>query len=193
MTQPTLPIEFVAYLATSLDGFIAREDGGVDWLDGYQGGDEDYGFVEFMDSVDWLVMGRNTFEQVLTFGEWPYGNMPVTVISSKEVKIPEELKDRVSGFNGTTEELAQTFSQTGVARVYVDGGQTIRGFLEAGQLTELILTIAPILLGKGIPLFQGKAEDQNLKLIKAQGYDSGLVQLKYQIGEDPTGDTEEPT
>jgi len=178
----TKSVEFVAYLATSLDGFIAREDGGLDWLDCYQGGEEDYGFYEFIGSVDRLVMGRKTFDMVMEFGEWPYGDLPVVVLSHNVVSIPEDLQGKVSCFSGSLEALGEKLGEEGATKVYVDGGQTIRSFLEANLLAELTLTLVPIILGKGIPLFDQNTAERKLKLISSKSYESGLTQVQYQIG-----------
>ena len=170
------------YIATSVDGFIAREDGSVDWLTG--GADAasgDYGYQAFMDSVDALVMGRSTFELVLTFGAWPYGEKPVVVLSSQQMEIPEEIAGTVSLMNGTPAEVVQQLSERGYRHLYIDGGQTIQGFLRAGLIQTLIITKLPILIGSGIPLFGALPEDIHLKHIETSHYQNGFVQSTYQV------------
>ena len=129
------------YIATSLDGFIARENGGIDWLAATQAasGAEDYGYQAFMASIDVLVMGRNTFELAQTFAEWPYGDTPVVVLSSRAVTIPDRLRKTVEAMNGTTAQVMQQLAARGWRHAYVDGGRTIQGFLNAGAIQELII------------------------------------------------------
>lgn len=184
-----LDLKASVYIATSLDGFIAREDGGLDWLPGAQegdgaagdGGDEDHGFREFMDSVDVLVMGRNTYETVLGFGEWPYGSKRVVVLSSGPVEIPPDRVRNVEWRSSPPAELFNELSESGVDHIYVDGGKTIQGFLEAGLIEELIITTIPVLIGSGIPLFGPLTKDKHLAHIETQSFDNGMVQSKYRV------------
>lgn len=171
------------YIATSLDGFIARENGDIDWLSGgdSDGSDEDYGYKEFMDTVDVLVMGRNTYEKVLTFNEWPYGNKPVVVLSSGSVNIPERIAQSVESMSCSPAELVSQLSERGARHLYVDGGKTIQGFLDAGLIQQLIITRIPILIGRGIPLFGPLKRDIKLRHIETRQFASGLVQSKYEV------------
>ena len=142
------------FIATSLDGFIARPDGGLDWLgDPPEDGAEDYGHKKFMDTVDVLVMGRNTYEKVLTFSEWPYGSEPVVVLSHHPLQIPESITEFVETMSCSPVELVSLLSERGAKHLYVDGGKTIQSFLEAGLIQRLIITRIPVLIGGGIPLF----------------------------------------
>ncbi|MDH3943652.1 MAG: dihydrofolate reductase family protein, partial [Anaerolineae bacterium] len=110
------------YIATSVDGFIAREDGSIDWLPSGENSDgEDYGYHDFMNSVDALVMGRNTFEQVMSFGAWPYGKKPVVVLSSQPLLIPDELSGTVSSMSGSVREIVQQMEERGYQKLYIDG------------------------------------------------------------------------
>jgi dihydrofolate reductase len=141
------------YIAVSLDGYIATPGGGLDWLDEIPNPDgSDFGFADFMEGIDALVMGRNTFLKVLTFGFWPY-EKPVFVPSNAEIVIPKELKEKVQRVKGTPVELVTRLGERGYKNLYVDGGLTIQGFLEADLIDELIITRVPVLLGDGIPLF----------------------------------------
>ena len=171
------------YIATSLDGFIARENGDIDWLPGRgsEGSDEDYGYKEFMDTVDVLVMGRKTYEKVLTFNEWPYGDKPVVVLSSGSVNIPEHLARSVESMSCSPAELVRQLSERGARHLYVDGGKTIQGFLDAGLLQQLIITRVPILIGGGIPLFGQLKRDIKLRHSDTRQFASGLVQSKYEV------------
>lgn len=167
------------FIATSLDGFIAREDGGIDWLPA--GGDEDYGYQAFFDSVDTLVMGRNTFELARSFGPWSYGDKAVVVLSRRGVQIPPELAATVECLAASPPELLERLAARGARHAYIDGGKTIQGFLAEGLIHELTLTRVPVLLGRGIPLFGPLAHDVRLEHLQTRSYPDGLVQSRYRI------------
>ena len=171
------------YIATSLDGFIARENGDLDWLPGpeLEGGGEDYGFQEFMDSIDTLVMGRNTFEMVISSGMWLYGNKKVVVLSSKPVKIPGDLANTVTAQSCSPSELVKQLSASGVKHIYVDGGKTIQGFLNERLVQQIIITRIPVLIGKGIPLFGPVIKDIKLQHLKTNSFPDGIVQSRYEV------------
>lgn len=172
------------FIATSLDGFIARPDGAIDWLP--TGADtkfEDYGYADLMKSVDALVMGRKTFETVRGFGgEWPYGAKPVVVLSSKKVEIPKELAKTVTYMSGNINAIREHLASRDIKHVYVDGGVTIQRFLNAGAIDRLIITRIPVLIGEGIPLF-GRLEKGDIQLthMGTKQYPSGLVQSEYAV------------
>lgn len=172
------------FIATSLDGFIAREDGGIDWLsspDMESEEGEDYGYHSFIKTVDAMVMGRNTFELVLTFGEWPYGKMPLFVLTNQGVKIPEKISETVSQMAGEPQEIVQQLEEKGYHHFYIDGGKTIQGFLHAGLIDEMTITTIPVLIGSGIPLFGPVSNDIKLALLQSRSYKNGIVQNQYQI------------
>ncbi len=177
-------LKATVFIATSLDGFIARPDGAIDWLP--TGADtkfEDYGYAELMKSVDALVMGRKTYETVRGFGgEWPYGSKPVVVLSSKKIEIPKELSKTVTSMSGNIAAIRNHLATLDVSHIYVDGGVTIQRFLNAGAIDRLIITRIPVLIGEGIPLF-GKLEngDVHLAHIGTKQYPSGLVQSEYTV------------
>jgi len=172
-----------AYIATSLDGFIARENGNIDWLPapGKDESAEDYGYKEFMDTVDVLVMGRNTFEKVLTFPEWPYGNKPVVVLSHRPVNVPGHLARSVEAMSCSPHDLVRRLSERGARHLYVDGGKTIRGFLDEGLIQQIIITRVPILIGSGIPLFGPLKRDIRLRHVETRQFPNGLVQNRYEV------------
>jgi dihydrofolate reductase len=173
-----------SFIATSLDGFIARVDGNLDWLDEANKlvpKGEDAGFGVFMNSVDVLVMGRNTFEKVLSFGEWPYGDKKVIVLSSRQLGIPENIAKTVSHSSESPEELRERLSQEGAKRLYIDGGNTIQRFIASGLLNDITITLIPVAIGSGIPLFAKTEKDTSLKLISSKKYDFGFVQSTYEI------------
>ncbi|MHA2143596.1 MAG: dihydrofolate reductase family protein [Candidatus Thorarchaeota archaeon] len=141
------------YIATSLDGFIAASDGGLDWLNEISNPENsDFGYAEFMSGIDAVVMGRKTFEKVLTFDFWPY-DKPVFVPSRSRVRVPKKLEDKVKAVTGNPKELVHQLKVKGHQNLYVDGGITIQGFLEEDLIDEMIITSVPVLLGNGIPLF----------------------------------------
>jgi dihydrofolate reductase len=167
------------FIATSLDGFIAREDGALDWLPA--GGGEPHGYTEFMATVDALVIGRKTFETVLSFDEWPYGTKPVVVLSTtlSKVTVPDGAVCEVMA--GSPQEIVRQLTQRSMTHLYIDGGVTIQGFVEAGLIQRLIITRIPVLLGRGIPLFGPLSRDIRLGHVATRTYPSGLVQSEYVI------------
>ncbi len=168
------------FIATSLDGYIAREDGGLDWLPVSA---EPHGYEELMASVDALVMGRKTFETVLGFGQWPYGSKPIVVLSSRELGATPEgaVLERMGG---EPQEVVARLAERGMQHVYLDGGETIRRFLRAGLVDRMILTRVPVLLGSGVPLFGGTGGDIRWKHVGTRAFPSGLVQSEYEVARD---------
>lgn len=173
-----------AYFVASLDGYIARPDGSIDWLNEASAvipEGEDCGFQTFMDSVDTLVMGRKTFEQVLAFGQWAYGETPVVVMSSNPVSIPPTVPDVVSHSSETPRALCDRLSSEGVKHIYVDGGTTIQGFLAEGLITEITVTVIPIVLGSGISPFGALEKGIKLVLLCAEVFEFGFVKTTYSV------------
>jgi dihydrofolate reductase len=168
-----MAIRFAVFIATSLDGFIARLDGGLDWLKPFEG--EEHGYGEFFAGVDALVIGRGTYETVLGFPEWPYGKKRVVVCTSRPARPAhgEEL------WSGSPRALAEQLDREGVRRVYLDGGALVSSFLREGLVDEMTINVIPILLGSGLPLFSGGLPELPLRLVSAKSFPSGLVQLHY--------------
>ena len=170
------------YIATSVDGFIARENGSVDWLPTGEGvGSEDFGYQDFMNSVNALVMGRNTYELVLSFGAWPYGEKPVIVLTTQPLEIPANISNNVSVMSGSPGEVVQRLAEQGYGHLYIDGGKTIQGFIRAGLIQKLIITKVPVLIGSGLPLFGAIPDDIKLLHLKTLQFDNGFVQSEYEI------------
>jgi dihydrofolate reductase len=166
------------FVGTSLDGFIARANGALDFLP--PGGGEPHGYDEFIATVDALVIGRKTFETVLTFGTWPYGEKPVFVLSTRALATapPGAVVERMSG---APAEITSQLAARGIRHVYVDGGITIQRFLQAGLIERLIITRVPVLIGDGIPLFGALERDIVLRHVATRQYASGLVQSEYVV------------
>ena len=169
------------FVGTSLDGFMARADGALDFLP--HGGGEPHGYDEFMATVDALVIGRKTFETVMSFDAWPYGTKPVVVLSTSlpGVTVPAGAVCEVMA--GTPGEIVTRLARRGLKHLYVDGGITIQRFLAAGLIQRLIITRIPVLLGSGIPLFGALPQDLRLKHVATRTYPSGLVQSEYLIAD----------
>ena len=180
-----MTIKASVFIATSLDGFIARANGDLDWLTGAESSttEQDYGYQEFMDTVDIIVLGRNTFELVLTFDTWPYGGKKVVVLSSKLSAVPLHLVDDVEWLSLPPQRLVGRLAAQGATHLYVDGGKTIQGFLNAGLIDELTITRVPILIGTGGPLFGPLDHDVRLTHIATRQFENGFVQSKYRVAD----------
>jgi len=172
------------FIATSLDGFIARNNGDLDWLDIANASvpeGEDCGYNAFMETIDILVMGRKTYDQVLSFNKWPYGIKSVIVLSSTTIDIPQDLSESVSHSSESPRELYNRLSNEKVRRLYIDGGNTIQRFLVEELINDFTITIIPVILGSGIPLFDYVKKDISLKHIATKTFDFGFVQLSYKV------------
>jgi dihydrofolate reductase len=167
------------FIGTSVDGFIARLNGDFDFLPA--GGGEPHGYEEFMATVEALVIGRKTYETVLTFDAWPYGEKPVFVLSTRA--LPAAPRGAiVEHLSGDPAAIASQLDARGIRHVYVDGGITIQRFLAAGLVQRLIITRVPVLIGTGIPLFGPVPRDIVLEHVATRQYASGLVQSEYLVG-----------
>jgi len=166
------------FIATSLDGFIARANGDLDWLP--HGGGEEHGYEAFIATVDALVIGRKTYETVLGFDSWPYGGKPVYVLSTRALA-PAPPGAVVERMSGAPADIVSQLAARGVGHAYIDGGITIQGFLQAGLIQRLVITRIPVLLGSGIPLFGALDRDVALKHLESRQYASGLVQSEYLV------------
>jgi dihydrofolate reductase len=167
------------FVGTSLDGFIARGNGDLDFLP--EGGGEPHGYDEFIASVDAIVIGRKTFEKVLTFGAWPYGDKRVVVLSHRSLDLAPIRGGNVIQMAGSPAEIVSRLAAGGARHLYVDGGITIQGFLQAGLIQRLVITRVPVLIGDGIPLFGTLPRDIQLRHVATRHYPSGLVQSEYHV------------
>ena len=170
--------QHIIYIALSIDGFIADEEGSVSFLEAFE--KDDYGYDSFLEGIGSIIMGRATYEQILGFGMWPYGNIPSLVWSEREFnKFPEA----VEVISGSVTEISDRATVLAESKdIWVMGGaKTIQAFMEAGLIDRYELFVIPATLGKGIRLFEGKAsEPYPLKLVNAQPFANGVVQLGYE-------------
>lgn len=178
-------IKCSVFIATSLDGFISREDGSIDWLmkaNTLSLPGEDGGYKSFISRIDGLVMGRNSYEKVLSFDEWPYVDLPVVVMSSQTIAIPEHLQTCVSVTREDPITLVNRLSKQGLKHLYIDGGVTIQGFLVNNLINEMTITLIPVLLGSGRSLFGPLKHDIELHHLATRIFEGGFVQVKYRVG-----------
>jgi dihydrofolate reductase len=167
------------FVGASVDGFIARPNGDLDWLP--EGGGEPHGYSEFIASVDAIVIGRMTYEKVLTLGPWFYGDKPVVVLSSRPVDLSPVRGAPVEHMAGPPSDIVGRLAARGINHLYVDGGVTIQRFLRAALVQRLIITRVPVLIGDGIPLFGSLPHDVRLHHVSTRDFPSGLVQSEYHV------------
>lgn len=179
-----MDIKCSVFIAASVDGFIAREDGDIEWLHSPEYDSpalNGLSYEDFMSSIDALVMGRKTLDKVLSFPEWPYANKTVIVLSRQGVSLPAPLQGKVEVLAGEPADIVAQLAARGMKHLYIDGGQTVQAFLAAGLINELVITRIPVLLGRGIPLFGQLGAEQKLRLIDSSMSDNGFVQSRYQV------------
>jgi dihydrofolate reductase len=169
------------FVGVSLDGYLARENGALDFLDA--GHVDPHGYEEFFATVDALVIGRKTYEVVLAFKEWPYGQKPVIVLSTSELAAPPA-GAHIERLSGGPAQIWSQLESRGFRHIYVDGGITIQRFLDAGLIRRLVVTRVPVLIGRGIPLFGPVSRDVLVRHIATRTFPSGLVQSEYHLGND---------
>ena len=169
----------IVYIGTSLDGFIARKDGDIDWLTQFADDEAIHAYEEFMNRVDAIVIGRGTFEKVLTFSSWPY-EKKVFVLSNSIKQLPGILRDKAILLSMTPEELVSYLSGMGFSSIYVDGGKVIQDFLKKDMIDEMIIAKAPLLIGSGIPLFNYIDTDLQFKHVRTAIQSNGLIRSYYE-------------
>jgi dihydrofolate reductase len=170
------------FIATSLDGFIADKNGGIDWLHNIPNPDNlDMGYNNFMKSIDAIVMGKNTFETVCGFEiDWPF-YVPVFVLSNSLQIIPEKFKDKAELVKGDLNGIIAKINAKGYQNLYIDGGKTIQSFLNQNLINEITITIIPILLCEGIPLFSKLEKVLNLECTKTTLFSNKIVQNEFKF------------
>lgn len=169
------------YIATSIDGYIAREDGSIDWLMELPNpGNSDYGFSVFLDRIDGIIMGRKSFETVLAFKEWPYPETkPIFVLSNTLSELPIGLPPKLEIIKGELKAIVELLKDKGINNLYIDGGKTVQSFLNEDLIDEMIITRIPILLGSGIPLFGKNNLELKFEHVETEVLNNMLVRSKY--------------
>jgi dihydrofolate reductase len=179
------------FIATSADGYIATEEGGVEWLEMAgkanvdMGDQSDMGAKNYMASFDCMIMGRKTMEILSSFNltpeQWPYGDARIIVLSNTVKEVPENLKDKAEIYSGDIPALIAQLESEGFSHAYIDGGTTITSFLNLQLINEMTITHAPILLGAGKPLFGKTFKHIKLESAQAIAYPNDFIQIKYQV------------
>lgn len=168
--------DIVYYVAVSLDGFIATPDGGVGWLAPFEASGEDYGYAAFLSSVDALLLGSRTYEQALTFGPWPYGDKPSWVFTHRRL----ELVDGVRATDRSPADVVSEMDALGVSRAWLVGGAALASSFRAeGLITQYVVSVMPVILGGGVPLFGERGPAERLRLLDTVAYADGVVQVRY--------------
>jgi dihydrofolate reductase len=170
----------MVFIATSLDGYIADKEGGLDWLFSIPNPQQiDMGYNAFINQIDAIVMGRKTFETVCGFEcPWPY-TKPVFVLSKSIKSVADTYADKVELVSGNLNEVVKSLHQKGHQRLYVDGGSTIQSFLQEDLIDDLILTTIPVLLGGGSPLFGDLAKPIDFEFVSSKVYLDKVPQVHY--------------
>jgi len=172
-------IKLSVFCGVSVDGFLARRDHGLDFL--RTGEQEPHGFDEFYRSVEVVVIGRNTYEVVLSFGKWFYGKKPVVVLSRRPIDFSAVKGGVVEQMSGEPADVVAQLEARGFRHAYIDGGITIQRFLAAGLIDRLVISRVPVLIGTGIPLFGPLQHDIHLRHVASRCFRGGLVQDEYEI------------
>jgi dihydrofolate reductase len=170
----------IVYIATSLDGYISDKNDGLGWLDMIPNPDRlDFGWTDFLNRIDAIVMGRKTFEKVCSFDcDWPY-TKPVFVLSRTLKSLPEEYKGKADIIEGPLSGVLQAIKAKGYEHLYIDGGIAVQNFLKEDLIDEMIITVIPVLLGGGTPLFAELPEQIEFECMKSQVFLNALVQTRY--------------
>jgi len=167
------------YIATSLDGYIATSNGDIEWLNNFPNPTgSDFGYHEFIDGIDAIIMGRKTFGMVSTFSPWPY-NKKVFVLSHTMKEIRPDLVDQAELVSGDVKTIVKKLHKAGYHNLYIDGGKAIQSFLKKDLIDELIISKIPILLGEGIPLFSADHPMMRFEHCSTEVFEGGLVKSHY--------------
>lgn len=187
------------FIATSADGYIATKRGDVDWLekagkaDADMGENADMGFGSYLASVDCMVMGRKCMEKISSFNlspeQWPYGDIPIFVLSNTLKNAPENMRDKVEMYSGEIQALVSLLESKGYKHAYIDGGATITAFINQELIDEMIITRAPVLLGEGISLFGKIRSPIKLEDSQAKAYPNDFIQVQYKVNYPQRDDT----
>lgn len=162
------------FVAMSLDGFIADREGRLDWLEDAAGAGEDYGYDAFLAGVDALAMGRGTYDHIAGIEPLPVAGRPLFVFTHRPQR-----RAGVTFWDRTPREAVEHWRGVGLRRVYVDGGQLISDFLHEGLVDDMVITVVPLVLGGGHPLFHPGGRRTALALVGTRSWPSGMAQLRY--------------
>ncbi len=167
----------ILYIATSLDGFIATKDDNIDFLSIVQEEGEDYGYADFIKTVDTVIMGRRTYDKVLSFGiGFPHAHKETYIIT----RTNREPIDKINFYTGDLKELVEKLKAVNGKDIFIDGGaKVVNELLKNNLIDEFYISVIPVLLGDGIPLFSDGRSELNLKLVSSTSFNKGLVQLHY--------------
>lgn len=169
----------VVYIACSLDGFIAKPDGNLDWLTNISNSaNSDYGYAHFLERIDGIIMGKNTFDAVFKFPEWPYMK-PVYVLSNSMKNLPFGMEGKAEIVSGDIRKIVEDLNGKGIKNIYIDGGRTIQAFLKEDLIDEMIITTTSKILGVGIPLFGSIGIEKVFKIEKVEQLNDFLVKTYY--------------
>jgi dihydrofolate reductase len=165
------------YISSTLDGYIARADGAIDWLTHIDENDTDYGYAEFYDSVDGILMGSTTFEMIQALGPWPYPEKPTFIFTNRLLKASAS---NIFSVSGDPEPIIHSDEFSQFSNLWLVGGSSLIGaFIEKCLIDEYLLTILPVVLGQGLRLFSTPVPEQWLDLLSCTQYDRGVLQLRY--------------
>ena len=176
-------IKLSVFCGVSVDGFLARLNHKVDFLDTEE--QEPHGYEEFYGSVDVVVIGRNTYEFVVSYGQWLYGKKPVVVLSSRPIDFTWIKNGVAEQMSGEPAGIVEQLEARGYRHAYIDGGVTIQRFLAAGLIDRMTISSVPVLIGSGMPLFGPLPHDIRLRHVATRTFRGGLVQNEYEIGSGP--------
>ncbi len=170
------------FIATSLDGYIARDDGSIDWLLQRDDPNEEHGYSSFIADKELIVMGRGCYEKILSFDTWPY-SVPVIVMSKQlaDSTIPQELTGKLRFTQQAPKEVMQELELQGIQKIYIDGGQLVQSFLRDGLIADMVICTVPVLIGSGRSLFGSLSSDMDFHLMSCHSFPSGLVQSTYRL------------
>lgn len=167
----------ILYIAMSLDGFIAKQDDDISFLSPMEQEGEDYGYSKFIETIDVVILGRKTYDKILSMGiDWPYGDREVYILT----RTPKPDSGNIQFYSGSLPDLISSLKNQEGKHIYCDGGaETVHQLLQDDMIDEMTISIIPVLLGDGIRLFKGGIQEKKLEFINAKTFEKGLVQLRY--------------
>nr|WP_295930002.1 dihydrofolate reductase family protein [uncultured Dyadobacter sp.] len=169
--------KIILYIAASMDGYIATQDENLDFLSIVEQEGQDYGYNAFIRTVDTVILGRRTYDKVLSFGiDFPHSDKECYVIT----RTPREQEGNIRFYTGNLTTLVANLKQQDGGTIFVDGGaEVVNAMMKEDLIDEFVVSIIPVFLGDGIRLFQDHRPEQKLELMGSQSFEKGLVQLHY--------------